>query len=139
MPTPRSRTAAAITLLFLVAGAVVVVLAVVAVARDVRDDAAWAAIVLGLAVAAWGVWFHGITDDTPRPRADRLGTVAVAGIIAAGAYWILRGPLDRQVGEAAVVATITFGLWLVNRALDARIRRRRAEQADQAGGAGGAE
>ena len=151
MRAPRSRIASAITLLFLVGGALVVVLAVVAVARDVRDDAAWAAIVLGVALAAWGVWFHRLADAdadadarsevgtpgtvpeaerTPAPQSGLIGTAAIAGIIVAGGYWLLRGPLDRGVAESVVVAVIVFGLWLLNRSLDARIRRRRADEAD---------
>lgn len=149
MRAPRSRIASAITLLFLVGGALVVVLAVVAVARDVRDDAAWAAIVLGMALAAWGVWFHRLADAdadarsevgtpgtapeaerTPAPQSGLVGTAAIAGIIVAGGYWLLRGPLDRGVAESVVVAVIVFGLWLLNRSLDARIRRRRADEAD---------
>jgi uncharacterized membrane protein len=147
---PRSRIASTVTLLFLVGGALVVVLAVVAVARDVRDDAAWAAIVLGVALAAWGVWFHRLTDtdtdtDTdaadadpatepdraPTARSGPLGTAAVAGVIVAGGYWLLRGPLDRGVAESAVVTAITLGLWLLNRSLDVRIRRRRADEVDR--------
>ena len=151
MRAPRSRIASAITLLFLVGGALVVVLAVVAVARDVRDDAAWAAIVLGAALAAWGVWFHRLADadadaddtiagtvpeadPTPTPHSGLIGTAAIAGIIVAGGYWLLRGPLDRGVAESVVVAVIVFGLWLLNRSLDARIRRRRADEADEADG-----
>ena len=157
MRAPRSRIASAITLLFLVGGALVVVLAVVAVARDVRDDAAWAAIVLGVALAAWGVWFHRLADAdadadadarsevgtpgtvpeaerTPAPQSGLIGTAAIAGIIVAGGYWLLRGPLDRGVAESVVVAVIVFGLWLLNRSLDARIRRRRADEADEADG-----
>lgn len=141
MPARRSRIAAAVTLTFLVGGTAVVVLAVVGVVRRIDDDAAWAALVLGLALAAWGLWFHrlgdrdddaGDRDDAaPDTRAtdagvrDPLGTVAIAGIIAAGAYWLLRGPLDRTVAEAAVVAAITLGLWAVNRGVDAVVRRRR--------------
>ncbi|WP_420368622.1 hypothetical protein [Curtobacterium sp. L1-20] len=153
MRTPRSRIAAAITLLFVVGGVVVVVLAVVGVVRDPRDDAAWAAVVLGAAIAAWGVWFHGLgaddaatTDDAGtaaagtagtagapdvrpagRPGAHVLGTAAVAGIVGAGGYWLLRGPLDRGVAEAAVVAAITLGLWLLGRSADAVSRRRRRQ------------
>lgn len=157
MRTPRSRTASTITLLFLAGGALVVVLAVVAVVRDVRDDAAWAAVVLGLAIATWGIWFHGLVGDAAttadasdavadravradaadpqapsgaagtRPRsAGPLGTAAIAGIIGAGGYWLLRGPLDRGVPEAVVVAVITFALWLLNRGVDAVVRRRQA-------------
>lgn len=162
----RSRLSAAITLLFLVGGAVVVVLAVVAVARDVRDDAAWAAVVLGVALVGWGVWFHRLGVDVaeesgpratepgtpatpatlagapgdaaaeqshPAATADPVGTAAVAGVIAAGGYWLVRGPLDRGVAESAVVAAIAFGLWLLNRSLDARIRRRRAGGGDVVG------
>lgn len=140
MPAPRSRLALAILLLFLAGGLAVVVFAVVAVVRDVGDDAAWAAIVLGLALGAWGVWFQrlGAEDDTEGPTADAtdgapaerrsgpVGTAAVAGVIAAGGYWLARGPLDRTVAEAVVIVAITVGLWVLNRSLDATIRRRRA-------------
>lgn len=124
-------------LLFLAGGLAVVLSAVVAVVRDVRDDAAWAAIVLGLALGAWGVWFHrlGAEDDTDGADAEGaaaergsgpVGTAALAGVIGAGGYWLARGPLDRTVAEAVVIVGITVGLWVLNRSLDATIRRRRA-------------
>ncbi|WP_288468658.1 hypothetical protein [uncultured Curtobacterium sp.] len=133
MHPPRARTADAITLGFLVVGLAVIVLALVALVRDVRDDAAWAAVLLGLGLGVWGLWFRRLgTEDaadeaTPnRSATGRIGTVAIVGIIAGGAYWLLRGTLDRTVAEASVVTGITLALWLVNRVLDAQIRRRRA-------------
>ncbi|MGW8432198.1 hypothetical protein ACWGJ9_13995 [Curtobacterium citreum] len=133
MHPPRSRTADAITLGFLVVGLAVIVLALVALVRDVRDDAAWAAVLLGLGLGVWGLWFRRLgTEDAAdeatsnRSAKGRIGTVAIVGIIAGGAYWLLRGALDRTAAEASVVTGITLALWLVNRVLDAQIRRRRA-------------
>ncbi len=133
MHPPRSRSADAITLGFLVVGLAVIVLALVALVRDVRDDAAWAAVLLGLGLGVWGLWFRWLgTEDAAdeatsnRSATGRIGTVAIVGIIAGGAYWLLRGTLDRTAAEASVVTGITLALWLVNRVLDAQIRRRRA-------------
>lgn len=133
MHPPRSRTADAITLGFLVVGLAVIVIALVALVRDVRDDAAWAAVLLGLGVGVWGLWFRRLgTDDAAdeatlnRSATGRIGTVAIVGVIAGGAYWLLRGALDRTVAEAVVVTGITLALWMVNRVVDAQIRRRRA-------------
>ncbi len=133
MHPPRSRTADAITLGFLVVGLAVIVLALVALVRDVRDDAAWAAVLLGLGVGVWGLWFRRLgTDDAAdeatlnRSATGRIGTVAIVVVIAGGAYWLLRGALDRTVAEAVVVTGITLALWMVNRVVDAQIRRRRA-------------
>lgn len=133
MHPPRSRTADAITLGFLVVGLAVIVIALVALVRDVRDDAAWAAVLLGLGVGVWGLWFRRLgTDDAAdeatlnRSATGRIGTVAIVVVIAGGAYWLLRGALDRTVAEAVVVTGITLALWMVNRVVDAQIRRRRA-------------
>ncbi|PZF58267.1 hypothetical protein DEJ23_05115 [Curtobacterium sp. MCSS17_008] len=133
MRAPASRLALIITLLFLAGGALVVVLAVVVLVRDGRDDAAWAAVLLGAGVAAWGLWFHQLTDEEhtpagaePQAARNRVGTVAMVAVLAGGAYWTVRGPLDRTVAESLLVTAIVLGLWALNRGLDARIRRRRA-------------
>lgn len=130
---PASRLALAITLLFLAGGAVVVVLAVAALARNAGDDAAWAGVLLGVGLAAWGVWFNQLADqdeaaggNEPRSVRSPVGVVALVAVLAGGAYWILRGALDRTVAESLVVTAIVLGLWAVNRGLDARTRRRAA-------------
>lgn len=122
-----------ITLGFLVVGLAVIVIALVALVRDVRDDAAWAAVLLALGLGVWGLWFRRLgTEDAAeeatsnRSSTGRIGTVAMFGILAGGAYWLLRGTLDRTVAEAVFVTGTTLALWLVNRVLDAQIRRRRA-------------
>lgn len=128
MRAPRSRTALVVTITAAAVGAAIVVLAVVALVHDVRDDAAWAALVLGAAVAAWGLWFHGLSggDADRRPRVAVTGVAATAGILGGGAYWVLRGLLDRTVAEALVVTAIVLGLWALNRTVEAGNRRRRA-------------
>lgn len=128
MRAPRSRTALVVTITAAAVGAAIVVLAVVALVHDVRDDAAWAALVLGAAVAAWGLWFHALSggDADRRPRVAVTGVAATAGILGGGAYWVLRGLLERTVAEALVVTAIVLGLWALNRTVEAGSRRRRA-------------
>jgi hypothetical protein len=130
-----SRLALAITLLFLAGGALVVVVAVVALVRDAGDDAAWAAALFGAGLAAWGLWFNQLADEDedgastgaePRAARSSIGTLAMVAVLAGGAFWVLRGPLDRTLAESLLVTAIVLGLWALNRGLDARIRRRRA-------------
>lgn len=134
---PASRLALVITLLFLAGGAVVVVLAVAALVRNAGDDAAWAAVLLGVGLAAWGVWFNQLSDHDeaagatePRSVRSPVGVVALVAVLAGGAYWMLRGALDRTVAESLLVTAIVLGLWVLNRGLDARGRRRAAGSDD---------
>lgn len=125
---PRSRSALVVTLVAVAVGALIVVLAVLAVVRNVRDDAGWVALGLGVAIAVWGLWFHALLDGVGdgRPATAVTGVVATAVILGGGAYWLLRAPLDRSVAEALVVTVIVLGLWTANRLVDAATRGRRA-------------
>jgi hypothetical protein len=134
---PSSRLALVVTLLSLAGGALVVVFAVVALVRDVGDDAAWAAALLGVGLAAWGLWFHQLTDEDDaatgvEPRAARhpVGTLAMVAVLAGGAYWMMRSTLDRTMAESLLVTVIVLGLWALNRGFDARTRRRAARGND---------
>lgn len=137
MHAPSSRLALMITLLFLAGGALVVVFAVVALVRDVGDDAAWAAALFGAGLAAWGLWFHQLADeDDASTGAERraarhpAGTLAMLAVLAGGAYWVMRSALDRTMAESLLVTAIVLGLWALNRGVDARTRRRAARGND---------
>jgi len=149
VPRSSSRLSTVITLVVMIGALVVVVSAVRALVVEVGNDAAWAAVLAGLALAAWGLHFHLLGSSAPedetdeqdesagaapsrrgRTRTERLGAAAVSVLVASGAYWFLRAELDRTVTESVVVTGIVLGLRLLNRYLDAVIRRRQ-------GGAGG--
>jgi hypothetical protein len=122
-------------------GLVIEFFAVPAVVRDPQDDAAWAGVLLGVALPVFGVAVSAFRDDPgdrdddddfrPPPRLDRSGRVAegALAVTAFTAAWAVTRLHHKPLDSALYSAVIASALPLARRALD-RLARRRGEQAD---------
>lgn len=113
----------------MVAGCAIVAFAVRALLRDPSDDAAWVAVGLGGLFVAWGIAFDRLPDDDDDYDHDHEGRrvtgVLSTAMVATGAYVVIRA-IGRPV-DTALVGALAWPAWrLVNRWLDAVIRRREA-------------
>jgi|GEM_PF-3364358 len=153
---PRSRLSIAVVLTMMLAGCVIVVFAARALLRDPTDDTAWVAVALGVAVVAWAVAFDRLSDETDGTPTDATTTDGTTtdgtDVPAARPRWTATGVLSTAVGvaggyvvvrmigrpvDSALVGALTWPAWrLVNRAVDALVRRR---EGGGAAGGGGAE
>lgn len=135
---PLSRWLAIVAVL---GGLVIEFFAVPAVVRDPANDAAWAGVVLGVALPVFGVAVSAFRDDPsdvdddfrPPMRLDRLGRVAegALAVTAFTAAWAVTRLHQKPLDSALYSAVVASALPLASRALD-RLARRRGEQADGA-------
>lgn len=127
-------------------GLVIECFAVPAVARDLQNDAAWAGVLLGVALPVFGVAVSAFRDDPgdpgdrdddddfrPPARLDRSGRVAegALAVTAFTAAWAVTCLHHKPLDSALYSAVVASALPLASRALD-RLARRRGEQADGA-------
>lgn len=125
-------------------GLVIEFFAVPAVVRDLQDDAAWAGVLLGVALPVFGVTVSAFRDDPdddddddddfrPPQRLDRRGRVAegALAVTAFTASWAATRLHHKPLDSALYSAVVASALPLASRALG-RLARRRGTQTDGA-------
>ncbi|MBT2501563.1 hypothetical protein [Curtobacterium sp. ISL-83] len=149
MSARPSRASSVITGAFVLAGVVVLGLALRGVVQQPESDTAWVALLLGACLITWGVRFVRLPPDddegrTPEsvlhegsavaPKTARPLALLTVVLAASGSYVVVRW--FGQSVPAAVTTSLAFVAWrIVNWTVDRAVRRRTDRDDGSAGAA----